>query len=262
MSDPYASMRSGYVRDDLSAAEVAVAAAAVTPLVDAVRDLIDAVIRSEVGPEEVAAAQREIEQATARLRAVQLPGAFGVRLGDDHARSWGNPVVGVRNAMSLPLRVIKESRGSVWAEAELGPRFEGPPGLVHGGISALLLDQMVGEAAATAGTPGMTGKLTLRYVRPTPLGPLRFEATVERGEGVKTIVRAALLAPDSDGDGWVVCVEAEAVMILPRWARAQIDATGASAIGGDALAEPSDSASAPTSIPTSAPTSTSIGDQS
>jgi len=238
MSDPYAAMRSGYTRDDLTAEEIAAQAAAVTPLVDAVRDLIDAVIRSEVGPAELVAAQAEIERVTARLRAHQLPGPFGVRVGENHARSWGNPVVGVRNPMALPLKVVKGVPGSVWAETHLGARFEGPPGLVHGGISALLLDQMVGEAAASGGAPGMTGRLTLRYLRPTPLGRLRLEASVERGEGVKTIVRGALLAPDPDSDGYVACVEAESVMILPRWARAQIEATGTNAIGGDALADP------------------------
>ncbi|WP_300677753.1 PaaI family thioesterase [Nocardioides sp.] len=238
MSDPYAPMRSGYTRDTLTAAEVAVEAAGVTPLIEAVRDLIDAAIRSEVEPTELERARAEIEAATARLRERQLPGPFGVRLGDEHARSWGNPVVGVRNAMAVPLKVTKEAPGSVWAEADLGARFEGPPGLVHGGISALLLDQMVGEAAASAGTPGMTGQLTLRYRRPTPLGRLRFEAHVERGEGIKTLVRGVVLAPDAATGELVACVEAEAVMILPKWARAQIEATGTTAIGGDALAEP------------------------
>ena len=42
------------------------------------------------------------------------------------------------------------------------------PGLVHGGVSALILDQLLGEAAGAGGKPGMTGTLTLRYRRAHP----------------------------------------------------------------------------------------------
>jgi hypothetical protein len=41
---------------------------------------------------------------------------------------------------------------------------------VHGGVSAMILDQMLGEAAGAGGKPGMTGTLTLRYRQATPLG--------------------------------------------------------------------------------------------
>jgi hypothetical protein len=59
----------------------------------------------------------------------------------------------------------------------------------------------------------MTGTLTVRYRRGTPLGDLRGEAHIERVEGVKTFVVGHL----ADAEG--VTVEAEGVFILPRWAR-------------------------------------------
>jgi acyl-coenzyme A thioesterase PaaI-like protein len=59
----------------------------------------------------------------------------------------------------------------------------------------------------------MTGTLTLRYLRATPLGDLRCEGHIDRVEGAKTFAKATL----GDADG--VTVEAEGVFILPRWAR-------------------------------------------
>ena len=83
------------------------------------------------------------------------------------------------------------SRGDRLAsEFTLGPVYEGPPGLVHGGICALLLDQLLGEVATNQmSLPKFTGTISLRYLRGTPLGPLRAEAWVERTEGHKTYAR-------------------------------------------------------------------------
>lgn len=104
--------------------------------------------------------------------------------------------------------------GLCWSEFSLGAAYEGPPGLVHGGVCALVLDHILGEAASDGLTkPRFTGTITCKYSRGTPLGPLRAEAFVERTEGIKTFVRGALC--DADG----VTVEAEGVFITPAWAR-------------------------------------------
>jgi acyl-coenzyme A thioesterase PaaI-like protein len=67
------------------------------------------------------------------------------------------------------------------------------PGLVHGGMCALVLDQLLGEAASDGLTkPLFTGTITLKYLRGTPLGLLRAEAHVERTEGIKTYARGTL----------------------------------------------------------------------
>ena len=88
--------------------------------------------------------------------------------------------------------------------------------MVHGGVSALLLDQLCGEAASAGGSPGMTGQLTLHYRRPTPLGPIHLEAHIVRVEGIKTWVEGYV----ADAEG--VTIECEGLFILPRWAREKI----------------------------------------
>ena len=83
-----------------------------------------------------------------------------------------------------------EDDGRCWSEFTLSAGYEGPPGWVHGGICALVLDHILGEAASDGLTqPKFTGTITLRYLRGTPLGPLRAEAFIERIEGVKTFAR-------------------------------------------------------------------------
>jgi acyl-coenzyme A thioesterase PaaI-like protein len=215
-------MTGAFTRDDLSPAEVERRVALYGPFTQAVRDLVDATIRTTVDDDEIRRAQAEVEAITARLRERQLPGSFGVSYGaDGRGRPWGNSVVGVRNPIAPPLTVQHHpsADGRVWCDFHLGAAYEGPPTLVHGGVLALVLDQMLGESAGAGGRPGMTGTLTLRYRQATPLGDLRAEAWIDRVDGIKTWSKGQVVGPDG------VTVEAEGVFILPRWARAA-DADG------------------------------------
>ncbi|WP_435873348.1 PaaI family thioesterase [Nocardia farcinica] len=77
--------------------------------------------------------------------------------------------------------------------ADLGAAYEGPPGCVHGGVSALVLDQLLGAVAQRPGEPAVTGTLTVRYLRPVPLGRIRGEASVRSHEGVKTFASGRIV---------------------------------------------------------------------
>lgn len=214
-------MTGGFLQDDLTVEEVERQAALYGPLATAVRALVDATIRTTVDDDEVRAVQAEVEALTARLQARQLPGSYGVHYGSDgKGRPWGNAVVGLRNAVAPPLVTEhhEAADGRVWCDFHLGAAYEGPPSLVHGGVLALVLDQMLGESAGAGGRPGMTGTLTLRYRQATPLGPLRAEAWIDRVDGIKTWSKGHLIGPDG------VTVEAEGVFILPKWARERLAA--------------------------------------
>lgn len=201
--------------DEATDEEIAREEALYAPFTDAVRDLVDATIRTEVDATEILRAQAEIETITARLRRRQLDGPYGVRYrADGRGRPWGNPVIGVRNPVAPPLQVEHDDAGRAWSDFRLGAAYEGPPGLVHGGVVGLVLDQVLGHAVSAGGRPGMTGTLTVTYRQGTPLGRLRCEAWIERREGIKTWADARLLAPDGS-----LTAEAEGVFILPKWAR-------------------------------------------
>lgn len=80
-----------------------------------------------------------------------------------------DPVTGPENAVAPPLPLSGNDDGSIEGVTTLGIPYQGPPGYVHGGISALLLDHTLGVANLWAGPSGMTAELTVRYHRPTPL---------------------------------------------------------------------------------------------
>ncbi|MBR7191062.1 MULTISPECIES: PaaI family thioesterase [Gordonia] len=198
-----------FILEDISEAEVARRRAVYTPLTDTVRDLVDAVIRTEVAEEDLDEARRRIADVVADLRRSQMDGAFGVRhTRENTGMAWGNAVIGVRNALAPPLDVVHVADG-VRSKFTLGAAYEGPPGQVHGGVCAMVLDHVLGNAASVEG-PCYTGTLTVRYGRPTPLGALVAQASVTEQNGRKRIVRGTI----SDADG-VTC-EAEGVFIVPR----------------------------------------------
>lgn len=180
-------------------------------LTQSVRDLIDATIRSEVDADAFAAAKDHIDRANELLRGQLIPDSFGVRAAEEgRPVAWGNVLIGLRNPIAPPLDIHHTPDGRVHTDIDLGAPYEGPPGHVHGGVAALVLDHVLGATAHRLGAPAFTGTLTLRYVRPTRLGRLRAEAWVDREEGSKTFAVGHI----SDSDG--VTVEAHGVFIRPR----------------------------------------------
>ena len=181
------------------------------PLAESVRRLIDATIRTQVDPATLAAAKEKIDCATEELSTALMPGSFGVRETDDgHTMAWGNVVIGLRNPVAPPLAINHGADGLVWSDFALGAAYEGPPGHVHGGVCAMVLDHVLGATAHKPGKPAYTGTLRIRFLRGTPLGPLRAEARVDRVEGVKTFATGHL----ADAEG--ITVEAEGVFVHPR----------------------------------------------
>jgi acyl-coenzyme A thioesterase PaaI-like protein len=125
-----------------------------------------------------------------------------------------DPVTGPENAVAPPLHLAGREDGSIEGRVVLGLPYQGPPGCVHGGISALLLDHTLGVANHWAGESGMTGTLTLRYHRPTPL----FEELVVTGRQVSVDGRKIRTTGEITAGG-EVCVSADGIFVnahLPR----------------------------------------------
>jgi len=195
--------------------EIAGMRAVYEPLAESVRRLIDVTIRTEADATTVAAAKAKIDCVADELSTSLSPGSFGVQqAGDGQNMAWGNVVIGVRNPVAPPLIVHHREDGSVWADFNLSAAYEGPPGHVHGGVCALILDHILGATAHKPGRPAYTGTLTLRYLRGTRLGELNAQAQVDRVEGVKTFAVGHI----ADANG--ITVEAEGVFIHPRVSKA------------------------------------------
>lgn len=119
-----------------------------------------------------------------------------------------NPVSGPENPMAPPVEFFGCDDGSVRAEVTLGPVYQGPPGCVHGGMSALIIDHMMGLANHWGGRFGMTAHYELDYRSPTPLlQPLTFRCWVHEVDGRKTWTHGTIHAGDR------LCVEARGLFL-------------------------------------------------
>jgi acyl-coenzyme A thioesterase PaaI-like protein len=154
---------------------------------------VDAAVRSEAPTEALRQAALEVrkltEPLTERLRAPERPPSVddlvtGVRM--------FNPVIGQGNPIAPPVGF--EADGDfVKGRFTLGAAHEGPHMFSHGGISAMLLDQALGHAAAAAGNVGVTTDLSVRYRRPVPLGvPLLVWARVRDLADDRTLANGAI----------------------------------------------------------------------
>ena len=142
-------------------------------LAQAVRELMDATVRAQGG--DLAKAAELVRDATAQL--ADLRAAPWVP--DGASSSPYNAVLGAGNPLAPPVRLVERGKEGVRAEVVFGAVYEGAPGLVHGGMLAMVMDQVFGEAGMAAQVAGMTIGLELRYAAPTPVNaPLVLEAHV------------------------------------------------------------------------------------
>jgi Uncharacterized protein, possibly involved in aromatic compounds catabolism len=189
--------------------------AALSVLAQQVRELMDAAALTDVDEDEITGVTAELVALTERLNAARRDTPRRPEIAPDGSyRHLGNAVAGACNPHALPLEVQPTPEGGVRADLAFRPLHEGPPGAVHGGVTAMILDQLLGSAAAMAGRLGMTATLTIRYRRPTPYGrPLVATAEVARTEGRKTWVEGRIATPDD-----TVLVEATGLFITPaQW---------------------------------------------
>jgi acyl-coenzyme A thioesterase PaaI-like protein len=188
-----------------------------TALGDATRTLMEAVVETDVDTDTMSRATAALRDITADLRATTRPSTLSMNPQAIRDRFIAyNPVIGVVNPYAPPLVVDVDADGHAVSRVQLSRVHEGPPNAVHGGIVSMLLDQLLGHAIGTAGKPGMTVKLTIRYRKPTPYDQeLVIEAWHTGGEGRKVEAEGRITA-----DG-VVTAEAHGLFVTmtedQRW---------------------------------------------
>lgn len=183
-------------------------------LADALRVTITAAVAAELDDGAVTEAAEAVEALNRRLAEAAGP--------DKRSRAQPNtspdaqhffptsPVIGLANPLAPPVRitVVDGTDGGyrqIEGSANFEYAYEGPPTCVHGGVIAEVFDEVLGAANLAAGNPGMTGSLTVRYRKPTPLRTdLRIEARCLRREGRKIYSWAGIYHDDvltAEADG-------------------------------------------------------------
>jgi uncharacterized protein (TIGR00369 family) len=185
----------------------------------ALRELVDAAVRTEVSVDELAAATAEARALTERLRA-EGRGLHDIATVDDPeiGERWYSPVYGPGNPVAPPLAATDSPDGRATGRATLGKPHEGPPGLVHGGVVATLLDHVLARAVRAAGRDSLTATLSVTFRRPVQLGvPLLATAELTGQDGRRTTASARLVAEDDPG---TTLAEAEGLFVALRPERA------------------------------------------
>lgn len=97
----------------------------------------------------------------------------------------------------IRVRYFADDAGTVWARAVFGPGAEGPPGHVHGGALAALLDEAMGMAALATGRIVVAARIEVDFRTLVPLGAVvTVELVAAAGERTKVPVRATLRLTD------------------------------------------------------------------
>ena len=185
---------------------------------DAVRSVTDRMFATQAPEEALADVTSLVSQAAAILSKYPRRRPFegfpeAANAGDPHAFFDHSPIAGRANPLAPPIEMEIVDQ-MVIGRVCYGAAYEGPPGSVHGGHVAAAFDEVLGMAQSLGGQPGMTGTLTVRYRKPTPLHTdLRLEARITKLEGRKTFTIGELYAGD------LLTAEGEAVFISVDMAR-------------------------------------------
>ena len=191
-------------------------------LVARTRELVEAVVLTDVDASVRAEAARVIaattDALTARRRSEPL---FLVRRAQRGVESLLQAGSGRLNPQAPPVewleRPVEPEPGTgpvpcqVRARCVFTASHAGSPSRVHGGVLALVLDEVLGTAVTSAGVSGMTVSMTISLRAGTPFGvPVEIAARLTGRDGRKSYASGEISV-----DG-AITAEAEAVYVSER----------------------------------------------
>jgi acyl-coenzyme A thioesterase PaaI-like protein len=167
-------------------------------LARAARQLNERLISSDIPAHAALKIAEDLNAITATLADLpQVSGLVEMSRRDD--RGSVDNVMGELVAMAgrshpcAPELSWQEQTDGVTGTVVFGQAFEGPPGHAHGGWVAGILDHLMGMTHVRTGRPGMTGGLSVKYRKPTPLNtPIQVSATARELDERRTEVTAEM----------------------------------------------------------------------
>jgi hypothetical protein len=184
---------------------------ALLTLAEATRRLSDVVAMTAVGPEVLAAAEADVRRAVAALDAAHSDDRYsglmdGVDFSDASRTLPLSPIIGAYSPVRPEVELWLED-GRVCGRATLERKHVGPPRSAHGGVGALIADQLIALVPWALELTSITKTLSLRYRKSLPFREeLRLEAWGEpRGDNV--------VAHGTISAAGAVCIEVEAELV-------------------------------------------------
>ncbi len=191
-------------------------------LVSRARELVESVVLTDVDPDARAEAARAIAAATDALNARRrTEPLLLVRRGERGVESLLQAGSGRLNPQAPPVewleRPMEPEPGTgpvpcqVRARCVFSASHAGSPSRVHGGVLALVMDEVLGTAVTSAGVSGMTVSMTVSLRAGTPFGvPVEIVARLTGREGRKSYASGEIVV-----DG-ATTAEATAVYVSER----------------------------------------------
>lgn len=124
-------------------------------------------------------------------------------------------VCGLDNDHGLKLKFYQQQDGTVVVHHTVPDHYQGYPGVVHGGILASMLDEVLGRVFMQGDMTRFmyTARMTVRYRKPVPTGvEIKIVGRAVRDRGRAAESKAELYGPDGQ-----LLAEAEALLVeLPH----------------------------------------------
>lgn len=167
---------------------------ALTRLSDAIRRISGVAVGRPIADDVLTTASETLEQVAATLETKaedrKRPRHQPTPDIDPRELFPTSPVIGRANPIAPPAQfwsVEQDGKRELRGRVVFDYPYEGPPTCVHGGVIAELFDELLGSVNIITNNAGMTGTLTIRYRKPTPLlAPLDLVARHTRTEGRKS----------------------------------------------------------------------------
>ena len=117
-----------------------------------------------------------------------------MKLLSDHGSCF---VCGKSNPKSIGITWQLEPGNHIFASFKFSTFQQGPPGFVHGGASAAVLDEAMGLAVFYSGFKVVTANLSIEYRKPIPLGETITIQAVMSGKTERRILALGeIILPD------------------------------------------------------------------
>lgn len=160
------------------------------------RGLIEQLVNSGADIGELNAIEQEINKISLRLeqsRGKRPISHFNNHLAQtdpNHALPY-SPICGYYNPIAPPVAMrYDQEKQILHGTVNCNRSYEGPQGLIHGGVIAAIYDQLLALLTTCSGRPSFTAWLNIQYRKPTPLHQdLHWHAWIESIDGRKAMIK-------------------------------------------------------------------------
>lgn len=139
---------------------------------------------------------------------IEGPGNYPATRERRHPDCW---VCAPSHSTGLGIEFEADESGAVKGIFSGNPAFTGYPGLLHGGVISSLLDGAMTNCLMARGTPGLTARLEVRFLKPVTIGkPVTVRGWWEKSRG-----NLHILGADLRQDGEVMATAVSRFMDYP-----------------------------------------------